>query len=183
MSPQETMTAFLHEVKEKTGCPVDLHEDGSLRLPARLDMARGSVRLHRISLNPAFRAKTHYLAVFHCGLILRRFDVPSGRRVDFARNATGRTQCEKMVSKHLQGNLLPPQAPRQLCTQLFDCLTLQLLSMPVSLRVDAEIAAAHPELAAEQRAVLTRQLQENLGTLSPKVRTVAPEGSLRRVSP
>ncbi len=51
--------------------------------------------------------------------------------------------------------------------------------MPITLRIDKQIHDAHPELTEMQRESLDRQLQENMGALSPQAKALAPEEIIR----
>jgi hypothetical protein len=149
--------------------------DPSLNRMAAVDMARGPLRLHRIRVNPAHGDVAEYMIVFQCGMILRKFALPPADRYDFGARLKGRRDAEKLVSDHFRGRGLPSQMVRGLRDQLFDGLMLQLVSIPLSLRIDAWVAVDHAELADQQRVAVTRQLQENTATLRPEVKKMAPE--------
>jgi hypothetical protein len=163
------------EVESLTGCPVQVSQDASIRKMAVLDMARGPVRLHRIRIHPNFRNDTAYLTCFECGFILRKFAVPPEQREDFAANPKGRREVERLVREHYANKGLPGDVLRELSGQLFDGLMSQLISIPLSMRVDSWVADSFPDLVAQQKEMATRQLQEALGSLRPDARKVAPE--------
>ena len=175
MEPQNTAQKVIDEVESLTGCPVQVTQDATIGKMAALDMARGPIRLHRIRIHPKFHTEAPYLTCFECGFILRKFTVMPEKRVDFAANPKGRREHEKLVRDHYANKRMPSDVLRGLSDQLFDGLMSQLISIPLAMRVDSWIEDSFPELAAQQKSMVTRQLQDALGTLQPEVRRVAPE--------
>lgn len=169
----------LAEVERQTGCPVEVRQDPTLKLMAKLDMARGPIRVHRVAISPAYRTEADYLVAFQCGFILRKYGVPPEERVDLISSVKGRIEAEKLVRAHVKGKPFPAQVIDGLTKQLFDGLILQLVSVPSGLRVDDWIAEKYPPLASQQRTMAVRQLQENTQTLSPEIRSFAPERILK----
>jgi hypothetical protein len=47
--------------------------------------------------------------------------------------------------------------------------------MPITMRVDKLIHDAHPELSELQHESIDRQLQENMGALSPRAKVLSPD--------
>jgi hypothetical protein len=179
MDANDTVQKVIGEVEALTGCPVVVSQDASIRKMAVLDIARGSARIHQIRLHPSFRNEAAYLTCFECGFILRKFAVTPEARVDFAADPKGRREIEKLIREHYANRPLPADVLRGLCGQLFDGLMSQLISIPSSMRVDSWIADSFPELAEQQKTMVTRQLQEALGSLRPEARKVAPEGVVK----
>ncbi len=82
MDSRDCVKRTIEEVEALTGCPVQIVQDSSIKNMAVLDIARGSVRLHRIRIHPNFSEEADYLTCFQCGFILRKFAVPPEQRVD-----------------------------------------------------------------------------------------------------
>ncbi len=68
MDSQNCVKQTIEEVEAQTGCPVQIVQDSSIKNMAVLDIARGSVRLHRIRIHPNFGKEADYLTCFQCGL-------------------------------------------------------------------------------------------------------------------
>ena len=141
---------------------------------AVLDVARGPLRLHRIRIHPNFRNESAYLTCFECGFILRKFAVPPERRSDFAANPKGKQEVEKLVRDHHSGKRLSPEILRGLCDQLYNGLMAQMVSIPLSLRVDSWIAESYPELLDQQKVMIGLQLQDALSSMKPETKKIAP---------
>jgi hypothetical protein len=175
MSSREIVQRVIEETEARSGCPVQVSRDASVRQQAVSDVARGSLHFHRIRINPAFDAEADYLICLQCGFILRKFSVPADERYDFAANQKGRKEAEALIRAHFAGRGLPAETLRVLRDQLFNGLMLHLLSVPLSLRVNAWLADIYPDLGLQQKNSITSQLQENMASLKPEVRRVAPE--------
>jgi hypothetical protein len=64
---------------------------------------------------------------------------------------------------------------RDFASQIFNGLMVQLVSIPVSMRVDSWVAESFPDLVDHQKKIVTRQIQDALGSLKPEVRKLTPE--------
>lgn len=174
MEPQDAARSVIAEVETLTGCPVQVVQDAAIRTMAVLDVARGPLRLHRIRIHPNFQDQIDYLTCFECGFIMRKFATPPERRFDFASNAKGRREIEKLVQDHHADKRLPSDVLRGLCDQLYDGLMMQLISIATSMRVDAWIAETYPRLEGQQKVMVARQLQDSLNSMKPEAKKVAP---------
>ena len=87
----------------------------------------------------------------------------------------GLRDVQKMVSEHYANERIPAEVARGLAAQLFNGLTSQLISIPKSMRVDSWVTESFPHLVDKQKKMVSRQIQDALGTLRPDVRKVAPE--------
>ncbi len=170
MELQSTVQKVIQEVEALTGCPVSVSQDATLRTMAVLDVARGPLHLHRIRIHPKFRNESAYLTCFECGFILRKFAVAQERRLDFAANLKGKQDVEKLVRDHHSGKQLPPEILRGLCDQLYNGLMAQMVSIPLSLRVDSWIAESYPELVDQQKVMIALQLQDALDSMKPETK-------------
>ncbi len=172
-------------VERASGIPVIIQPDPSLKLIARMVVARNSAPAHLVYFNPKYGEATDYHIVFQCGDVLRIHHTPPELRFDIASTEVGRREVEQLVSDHLRrGKLnLTPQVGKELSQQFYDDLILQLRSIPVGLLVDRWIQDTYPTLADQQRASTLRQLDENQRTLSAQRGTAATEGVYEDCSP
>jgi len=165
------------EVERASGIPVIVQADPSLKLIARVNVARDSAPAHVVVFNPKYGEATDYHIVFQCGFVLRIYQTPLEKRFDVTSTESGRVEAEQLVTEHVRRGTpnLPDHVQKQLAQQLYDGLILQLRSIPVGIRVDRWIRDTYPSLAEQQRLSALRQLAENQGTLSPQVKAIAPE--------
>jgi hypothetical protein len=131
MASRNSVKQTIDEVEALTGCPVPVVQDSSIKDMAVLDIARGSVRLHRIRIHPNFADQADYLTCFQCGFILRKFSVPAEKRLDLAPSPKGLQDVNKLVIGHYANKRLPAEAMRGFASQLFNGLMVQLVSIPV----------------------------------------------------
>jgi hypothetical protein len=178
MRLRELTRTVIDRVEAVSGCPVLVSEDPSVKTLVASRIARGANRMHTIAYNPTTVKEPDYLICYQCGFILRLFGVNESDRVDFAGTAEGRESVNRL--------LLAPDGPAHtlklaadsiagLRDQLFDGLMLQLRSMPVGFRVDDWIMRDYPEFGQLQRDMAMRQLKDNLASLSPDMRKIAPQ--------
>ena len=144
MDSRDSVKQTIEEVEALTGCPVQIVQDSSIKNMAVLDIARGSVRLHRIRIHPNFGEEADYLTCFQCGFILRKFAVPPEQRVDLMPAPKGLRDVEKLVFDHYANKRIPAEVMRDFASQLFNGLMVQLVSIPVSMRVDSWVAESFP---------------------------------------
>jgi hypothetical protein len=167
----------LRQVHDLTGRPVVVDSDPTMKLIASSKIARGSAAAHVISYNPSMSANADYAICFQCGFILRMFALPLDQRFELSGSFRGRKDVEKMLAEHIQQSplsSLPKEVRNTLRDQIFDGLLRQLRSVPIGLRIDSWLNSSYPELAEQQRAIITRQLKENMAALGPEVRKFAP---------
>jgi hypothetical protein len=164
-------------VERASGIPVVVQPDPTLKLIARVVIARGPAPAHVVLFNPGYGEATDYHIVFQCGFVLRAYLTPPALRFDIGSTEPGSQEADRLVSDHLRRTKvnLPDAVRGQLRDQLYDGLLLQLRSVPVGMRVDAWIGETYPALAAQQKASALRQLGENQAALSPKIKAIAPD--------
>jgi hypothetical protein len=175
MSVQDTANQISREVESLTGCPVSISHDPSINRMATVEIARGPVRFHRIRIHPSHVDVVDYLISFQCGLILRKFALPPTERFDLAWSQKGRKEAEELVRDHYRGSGLPAATIKGFCDRLYDGLIVQLISIPLTLRVDSWIVDGYADLVLQQREAVIRLLQENLESLRPEIKKLAPE--------
>jgi len=82
----------------------------------------------------------------------------------------------ELMERHHQGkDDIPSHVVPQLAKQFGNGLGLQLRSMPIAMRIDKLIHDSHPELGELQHESIDRQLQENMGALSPRAKVLSPD--------
>ena len=175
MDSQNSVERTIAEVEALTGCPVQVSQDASIKTMAVLDIARGPVRPHKIRIHPKFAEEVDYLTCFQCGLILRKFSIPAEKRFDLHPSPKGLRDVTKLVFDHYANKKLPAEFMRDFASQIFNGLMVQLVSIPVSMRVDSWIAESFPELVGHQKKIVARQIQDALGRSSADVRKLTPE--------
>lgn len=175
--PRPIVREILRLAEEVSGSPVVIQEDHQSRLPGSLRIARGGAPAHIITYNPTLAPCPDYVIAFQCGFILRFFASPPEHRLDLAGGPVGRRIVQQLLTGPdgpARKMNLRPDVIEGLRDQLFNGLMTQLRSIPVGLRVDSWMLEHHPDLIDLQRAEVIRQLQENLATLGPDVKKIAP---------
>jgi len=178
MTLREVTRTIISLVENASGCPVVVSEDPSLKTFAVSRIARGANKIHAISFNPSEVSEPDYLICYQCGFILRLYGVAVTDRVDLAGTAEGRHVVHQLLTaadgpgKKLN---LSAESIATLRDQLFDGLMIQLRFTPIGFRVDSWISREYPELAQLQREMAMRQIKDNLATLSPDIKKIAPK--------
>ncbi len=172
---QQITESVLRQVEQVTGVPVIVNSDPALPLLASMKMARGVAPAHVVTYNPR-TANADYAICYQCGFILRIAATPEDQRFDVAGTYRGRKDTEKMVTEHLQqtGKSIPKEKRETFRDQIYDGLIRQLRSVPVGLRVDGWLSQDHAGLIEQQRAMISRQLQDNNVVLGPDIRAATP---------
>jgi hypothetical protein len=80
MNFRETTRRIISLVEEKTGFPVRVTKDLSLKTLATVRMAREPMPVHMIIYNPSINTAPDYLICYQCGFILRLFSCPPSKR-------------------------------------------------------------------------------------------------------
>lgn len=164
-------------VEQASGKPVIVQPNQTIKLIARIAIARGDAPAHIVTFNPTYGEATDYHIVSQCGYALRTYQTPAADRFDVASTDKGRQEAGTLLQQHLRtsGMNLPDNVRTQLQNQLYDGLILQLRSIPVGFRVDAWVRDTFPALVEQQRKSATRQLNEYQAALSPQIKAFAPE--------
>ena len=64
-------------VEKASGIPVIVQADTSMKLIAKVVVARNSAPAHLVLFNPKYGEATDYHIVFQCGFVLRIYQTPS----------------------------------------------------------------------------------------------------------
>lgn len=178
MTLRDVTRTLIDRVETVSGCPVLVSDDPSLKTLVSSRVARGANRIHVISYNPTAVKEPDYLICYQCGFILRLFGVSESNRIDFAGTVEGRETVNRLlIAPDGPGQTLKlsPESISALRDQLYDGLMLQLRSIPVGFRVDSWIIREYPEFTQLQRDMTMRQIKDNLASLSPDVKKIAPK--------
>jgi len=135
MNLNETTQKVLRLVEVRSGISVHVEPDRDLpgSILAKVVMARGALRLHRVTYRPDGSTPPDYLICAQAGSILRLFDTPPEKRFDFAASPEGDAAVERLVKAHPVARTLPTHALAQLCQMLRDGLLNHLRSIPVGM--------------------------------------------------
>ncbi len=166
---------ILKLVEEKTGRPVEVLADPSIRVLAKVKMAKGKAPAHLITYNPTKRGVDYNIA-YECGFILRLYENPPEARFEFAGSESGRKEVRRALfdKQHIKRMGLPDTAVKELADQMFDGLMTQLRSLPIGIRIDKWLWDAHPDLRELQEESIMRQQQDNVQALGPQIREISP---------
>jgi hypothetical protein len=177
MSLSDITQQVLRLVETRSGIPVHVEADPNLpgTILAKVVMARGPLALHQVFYRPNSASTPDYLICRQAGFILRVFDAPTEKRLDFTASAEGTAAVERLVKAHSVAKAVPSQALPQLCLMLRDGLLRHLRSIPVGMRVDCWLASEYPALAQLQKASILREIQDSVATLAPLHRQTAPQ--------
>jgi hypothetical protein len=164
-------------LEEKSGRPVLLHRDSSVQGHASIKIASDDAPAHLLRYKPEFESELPYLSAFQCGMALRSIQAKAVNRFDLASAPAMGQEVKQLIEEHLRktSSDVPMSMVPQLCQQLGHGLGLQLLSMPIAIRVDEWLYRDYPALADLQRKSIERQLQEAMHALGPSVRAFAPQ--------
>lgn len=177
MNLRHSTLDLLELVQTSSGLRTVVVADPSLTVPAAVRMARGTTTVHTILYNPSLSgdALDYHISV-QCGFILRQFANAPPDRVDLAGTSHGQREMEDLLRRSLGkgGHALPDTQLTLAAAHLLQGLGVQLRSMPVELRICRWLREAFPEYDGVQRAVVTRQLEENAKALGPDVRALSP---------
>jgi hypothetical protein len=177
MSLSDITQQVLRLVETRSGIPVHVEPDPSLpgTILAKVVMARGKLKLHRVSYRPDSSTPPDYLICRQAGYILRVFDTPPEKRYDFAASPEKQAAIERLVKAHPVAKIVPPEALPQFCQMLYDGIMFHLRSIPVGMRVDRWLATDFPALVDSQKASVLREIQDGVTTLAPQHRQVSPQ--------
>ncbi len=177
MLPNDASNMVRCLLEEKSGRPVLLHRDSSVQGHASIKIASDDAPAHLLRYKPEFESELPYLSAFQCGMALRSIQAKAVNRFDLASAPAMGQEVKQLIEEHLRktSSDVPMSMVPQLCQQLGHGLGLQLLSMPIAIRVDEWLYRDYPALADLQRKSIERQLQEAMHALGPSVRAFAPQ--------
>lgn len=174
MTPKTAMQEVLAQVESATGYPVTVQDDPTLPGLATVKAANSSMPFTLLRIRPDTGGSREYTVCYQCGFVLRQAMLQPGDRWEIAAGQKGRMELDRIVRKSAAGKL--GQAARTAFVEnMLGGLIVQLRSVPIGLRIDQWIRNNFSVLENQQRESNERQLDENIGVLSPGIRRMAPE--------
>lgn len=171
---------FIGRVEVASGKPVILQSDSTIAGHAMIKIAANGQAAHLLLYKPEQESVLPYLVAYQCEFALRTILAEPWTQFDLVAKPNMLTEVQELMRRHHEGrNEIPASAVPPLAKRFGDGLGFQLRSMPVTLRIDKLLHEAHPELTELQRESLDRQLQENMGALSPRAKELAPMEIIR----
>lgn len=163
---------ILERVEEQTHVPVQVLNESSLPVPARVLMARDQMRAHMVSVNPTHPLADYYVA-FAAAFILRLYDTKAEDRCLFGESGRGLLQLERGP---LPTGLseFPPDVRKQFLASVHAGLLTQLRSQPIGLRIATWLRAEHPELVEVQAEGVAAEQRDAIQALAPQIRARVP---------
>jgi hypothetical protein len=172
VAPSAAVLSILQSVESISSLPVEVHADPGLRVPARVQMARGDMRTHLATYNPNLPTADYYLA-FEAGFILRLFESPASARALFAGTGEGLAALERLpLTAPLAG--VPAAARKQFQSQLHDGLLTQLRSQAIGMRINEWLWNEHPEIRELHRQGMEDEQRQAAQAVSPEIRLLSP---------
>jgi hypothetical protein len=153
MTPSESAKELQIRLEQASGKPVLVDRSSDIVGYATMKTAAADAPAHLFRYKPEFETELPYLLAFQCGLALRTFEATPENRFDVSSTATLSRELPRLVQEHLQAHSphIADSIIPQFALQLSNGLGAQIRTIPVSIRVEAMIAAAFPdndELAA-----------------------------------
>jgi hypothetical protein len=167
---------FIERVEEASGKPVILLKDSNFAGHATIKIASKDQPAHLLRYKPEQESVLPYLVAYECESALRTIQADPASQFNLASKPNMLPEVLELMQRHHQGkDDIPSHLVPQLAKQFGNGLGLQLRSMPITMRVDKLIHDAHPELSELQHESIDRQLQENMGALSPRAKVLSPD--------
>jgi len=176
MNWAESTTTIMDLVEQTTGKPISLEIDPKLAAMALVVMARANEPAHRLVHRPS-APNLDYLVAFQCGFVLRLYECVSAERFEFAASSTGKASVRTLVTEaggELQRMGLPKDMVLQVADQMLAGLLTQLRSVPIGMRIESWLWETYPDLHAQQKDCVGRQLRDNTKSLGPQIRDMTP---------
>jgi hypothetical protein len=168
----DAVTSILEAVTRQTSIAVDVVVDPGLKVPGRVQMARGKMPSHIATYNPSLDTHEYYLA-FEAAFILRLFDTPPSSRVLFAGTGEGMAELARLpLTAPLA--MIPAPARQQLHAQLHDGLLTQLRSQPIGMRINEWLRHEYPQLHDVQQQGIDNEQRQAAQTVGPEIRLLSP---------
>ena len=171
---------FIERVEEASGKPVILVSDSKFAGHATIKIASKDQPAHLLRYKPEQESVLPYLVAYECESALRTIQADPATQFNLASKPNMLQEVLDLMKRHHQGkDDIPSHLVPQLAKQFGNGLGLQLRSMPITMRVDKQLHDAHPELSELQHESIDRQLQENMGALSPRAKVLSPDEIIR----
>lgn len=180
MDLQQIQKQFIERVEVASGKPVILQSDSKFASHATIKIATKEQPAHLLLYKPEQESVLPYLVAYQCEFALRTILANPTTQFNLSSRPNMLSDVLGLMEKHHKGrDDIPSHVIPQLAQQFGNGLGLQLRSMPITMRIDKLIHDSHPELTSLQHESVDRQLQENMGALSPRSKVIAPDEIIR----
>lgn len=180
MDLREVQKQFIERVEAASGKPLILQSDSVFPGHATIKIATKEQPAHLLLYKPEQESVLPYLVAYECEFALRMIQAAPSAPFTLASKPNMYSEVLELMQRHHKGrDDVSDSAIPQLAKRFGDGLGLQLRSMPIALRIDKQLHDAHPELTELQHESIDRQLQENMGALSPRGKLLAPDEIIR----
>jgi hypothetical protein len=167
--------SLLDDVLGKTGYPFIVEEWPALEFDSELKLGSAERPFHLLRYLRAYRDFFPHFLVNACYKILRTWDCPPEDRFQPASQEKRGLDREDFLELCEKIPPMPDEELLALSQFIAQGIVRQLLSFPVDLRVEKEIAEGLAEHRALQDAYLERQVADFLPTLNEEIRKFSPE--------
>ncbi|MCK6478669.1 MAG: hypothetical protein L6R43_00550 [Planctomycetes bacterium] len=172
-----------HEVERRTGKPIRITEViQPYEFDSEMRFARSNEETHVLAYRGEYRTYRDHFLVGGCLKVLRLWEEPEERRYmpALARGRLPRDQHRQLLER------APPFMPEveleALSAFMNHGILGHLVSLPVDLRVERELAAEYPQHRDRQRAYLARQVGDLVPHFAPEVGAFAPDACYQATS-
>ncbi len=180
MDLQRLQKQYIERVEAASGKPVILQSDPKFAGHATIKIATKEQPAHVLLYKPEQKEVLPYLVAYECEFALRMLHADPSTQFNLASKPNMLSDVLALMEEHHKGkDDIPSHVVPQLAKQFGSGLGLQLRSMPVTMRIDKVIHDSHPELSELQHESVDRQLQENMGALSPRAKLLSPDEIVR----
>jgi hypothetical protein len=176
LTPSEAAKSIQQQLEQSSGKPVLIDRSNELMGYSTMRIAAIDAPAHLFRYKLEFEPELPYLLGFQCGLALRTVEAKSGNRFDVSSTDALSKELPQLVLKHLRSHAphVVDSVIPQFASQLANGLGAQIRTIPVSIRVEALLAANYPCLCSFQRKINERHLQESMAALGANIRAIAP---------
>ena len=177
---RELQNQFIERVEAASGKPVILLSDPKFAGHATIKIATKDQPAHLLRYKPEQVEVLPYLVAYECEFAIRTIKADPSTQFNLASKPNMLKEVLELMQRHHQGkDDIPSHMVPQFAKQFGNGLGLQLRSMPITIRIDKLLHDAHPELTELQHESIDRQLQENMGALSPRAKVLTPDEIVR----
>jgi len=177
---RQLQTQFIERVEAASGKPVILQSDPKFAGHATIKIANKDQSAHLLLYKPEQVEVLPYLVAYECEFALRTIQAHPSSQFNLASKPNMLQEVHELMQRHHKGkDDIPSHVVPQLAKQFGNGLGLQLRSMPTAMRIDKLLHDTHPELKELQHESIDRQLQENMGALSPRAKELSPDEIIR----
>jgi len=167
---------ILQNVEELTKKKFKFIPSKEITSHAKLKMARNDMENHIVYYKEGVDQRINHIIAHECGHIMRLYEAtPSKRLVPYFSSKNYEQALEdsrrdiEAISKIVSESKL-----NQLIEMLFKGLVMQLTNQPVDLKIEEWIYNDYPGLRACQELSFKSQLNEAIGGVNEKIRSITP---------